>query len=253
MSLSKKILLLLVLFLAFISLGSSLDCWATFEVNSHIDLLQKCPSCSYVNITSITYPNGTVFINEAMQKIGPNYNYTLPDSSMNGKISYGVIGDKNSIDPPEEETFCIEITPTGKKIEKPESNFYFIILFLFLILSGVFLTISIMSPYENRKELTEDGWAITRVTKGKYVKLISFWIFYGFFLLFVTIISGIANNYIAFEGLRVMITRLWFFLNVVGKGLNWIMGITLIIMTWKDILLNKIILKEGRKLLNQDG
>ncbi len=89
---------------------SGLECWwDEAQQYSNIQLQQRCPSCSYVNITSITYPNGTVFLNELMQQNGTNFNYSLPDSSQIGKVIYSVIGDKNSASPPQEQTLCIEI------------------------------------------------------------------------------------------------------------------------------------------------
>jgi len=102
--------------LSLISLTSAIDCWGEFEQNTEIVLIQKCPSCSYVNITSITYPDGTTFLNDEMVQTGINFNYSLPDSSQIGIISYGTIGDKNGADPPYYEDLCIEITPSGKSI-----------------------------------------------------------------------------------------------------------------------------------------
>ena len=55
----NKLIALSVFLVFFISFASSLTCWGSFTENTEIQLLQKCPSCSYVNITSITYPNGT--------------------------------------------------------------------------------------------------------------------------------------------------------------------------------------------------
>lgn len=246
----KKILTILILGIFLLSFASSLECWNEAETNTEIQLIQKCPSCSYVNLTSISYPNGTIFLNEEMTKQGINFNYTLPDSSQTGKLSYGVIGDKDGADPPEEQTLCIELSPTGRTLEKPEANFYFIILFLVLLLLGLFVTITIMTPFENKKELTRDGWAIVEVTKSKYMKLIALWISYGLFLLFVTMINGISNNYIFFEGARNIISNLQSFLSVLGWVINIAMLAVLFWLTWNDIVLNKTILKEGKKLLS---
>jgi len=247
----NKTFVFLLLGILLVNNASALDCWQTFEQDTKIELIQKCPSCSYVNITSISYPNGTIFFNELMTKTDTNFNYTLPDSSQRGRVLYSTIGDKNGANPPLLEDLCIEITKTGSIIRKPESNFYFAIMFAILLLFAMFLTIFILTPFENKKELTREGMAITKITSGKYVKLISLWIAYGFFLWFITIINGISNNYIFFEGLRSMITNLHTFLSLIAYGLNTFMVFFLILLTWKDILWNKDIRDQGRALLKE--
>lgn len=243
--------MILIVGILMLSLTSAVECWGEAEINTEIQLIQKCPSCSFVNLTSISYPNGTIFLNEEMTQNGINFNYTLPDSSQTGKLSYGVIGDKNGISPPEEQTLCIELSPTGRTIEKPEASFYFAMLFFIFLLFVFFLIIAIKSPYENKKEMTREGEAVTGITVSKYVKLISAWISFGLFLWLITIISGMANNYIFFEGLKNMISNLLRFLNILAVGVNWGMSLFLFWIIWKDIILNKKIIKNGKALLKE--
>ena len=55
---------------AFISLG-------IFKAGDNVSLIQLCDDCTYNNITSIIYPNGTIALGEAeMTKDGTQYNYT---------------------------------------------------------------------------------------------------------------------------------------------------------------------------------
>ena len=50
--------------------------------NECISLPQECSSCSYVNITSIQYPNMTrIFINSAMTKQGVSFDYNYCNTS----------------------------------------------------------------------------------------------------------------------------------------------------------------------------
>lgn len=252
----KRYLILALVLLIIFPMVSSIeesDCWKTPKKNTEIQLIQKCPSCSFVNLTSISYPNGTdiLNLNEEMTKTGVNFNYTLPDSSQIGFVSYGVIGDKDGANPPEEQTLCVFINPTGAVLQKPESSFYFVMLFVILILFSLFLVIGIKMPFENRKEQTRDGMAITKVTYSKYVKLVSLWISYGFFVWFMTIISSMANNYIFFEGVKNMMSNLSLYINILGWGINVAMVSLLIWLTWKDIILNKTIIKNGKALLNE--
>ena len=186
----KKILTILLLGIFLLNFSSALDCWATFEKNTEIQLLQICPTCSYVNITSITYPDGTVFLNEEMTKNGANFNYTLPDNSQFGTISYGTLGDKNGASPPLEETLCIKI---GSELKTSESIIYVILSFGILLLSIITFYFMIITPYSN--ELNEKGNLIMRVTKTKYIKLGLILITYGLFTWFLNIMIGLSENF----------------------------------------------------------
>lgn len=137
----NKIFTILLLGLLMLSFSSAITCWQTFEQGTEIELIQKCPSCTYVNITAITYPDGTIFMNEEMTNNGTNYNYTLPDSSQNGKITYTTIGDKFP-GRVYQEDLCIEITPTGTEFTTAQGALYGFIfmligLFLFFSINGV--------------------------------------------------------------------------------------------------------------------
>lgn len=185
---NKFLILLLGIFL--LNFSSALDCWATFDKNTEIQLLQICPTCSYVNITSITYPDGTVFLNEEMEKNGANFNYTLPDNSQFGTISYVTLGDKNGANPPMQETLCIKI---GTELSTSESIIYAILSLGILLLSVITFYFMMLVPYSN--ELNEKGNLIMRVTRTKYIKLGLILITYGLFTWFLNIMIGLAENF----------------------------------------------------------
>lgn len=49
-----------------------------FNKNSNVNLIQTCDNCSFVNITSVINPNGTIILNNVkMAKSGTDYNFTL--------------------------------------------------------------------------------------------------------------------------------------------------------------------------------
>lgn len=147
--------------------------------------------------------------------------------------------------------YDFKVTPTGQEIEKPESNFYFIMIFAILLLFGIFFTAFLLTPYENKKEKTKEGEFVVKVTLGKYIKLFSFWISYGLFLWFMAIITGISNNYIFFEGLKDMISSLYRYLSILGIGLNLSMSLFLIWLTWRDIILNREIINSGKAFIRE--
>jgi hypothetical protein len=67
----------------------------TVKMNSCIDLYQTCDDCSYVNLTSVKYPNGTIeTMNLNMIKNGQDFSYNFCNTSKIGDYTYTVAGDK---------------------------------------------------------------------------------------------------------------------------------------------------------------
>ena len=182
---------------------------------------------------------------------GNDWEVTVQGANFSHNRLYSLLVDCNDGDFGGFASLSFQVTPTGSIIEKPEASFYFIIVFSILLLFAFFLTIGIVTPFGNKKEETREGTAITGIRLKKYLKVISLWIAYGFFLWFIVIISGIANNYIAFEGLRGMIFSLSLYLNTLGYGVNIFVVFLLLWMTWKDIVLNKKIINQGKVLLSE--
>lgn len=93
---------------------SAMDCdgtmLGTFKQNTNINLRQICDTCSYVTLSSVTYPNSTTLtINTNMSKVGIDYNYSFNVATL-GSHYYSVFGDKDGTIATE--TFCFEVTPT---------------------------------------------------------------------------------------------------------------------------------------------
>lgn len=91
----KRVLILLLITFIFLPLLSSASL-GTFRQNDCIPLHQTCSNCSYVNLTTISYPNATIQnINAVMTKSGTDYNYTFCSTSLLGTYSYNTLGDLN--------------------------------------------------------------------------------------------------------------------------------------------------------------
>lgn len=148
---------------------------------------------------------------------------------------------------------ALEVTSQGDEINTSQSLIYVILLIINLIFLALFLILSIMIPYENKKEMTRDGPAITKVTKTKYLKLFCIWFSYGLFLWLITIISGMINNYISFDPIKDMLSNIYLFSSTLGYGVTIFMVWFIFLNIWKDIVLNKKILKEGKALLRELG
>lgn len=102
-----------------------------------IDLYNYCPSCSYINLTAIQYPNGsTNTMNLVMEKTENNYKYEFCGTKLLGKHSYTTCGDKEGTESCEDITF--EVTPSGFS---GTLGFYFLILALSfgIILLGFYM------------------------------------------------------------------------------------------------------------------
>jgi hypothetical protein len=103
-----------------------------------------CSNCSYVNITSVTYPSSLVsIINEEMAKNGNDYTYSFTDTTELGEYKYNVCGDKNSVYQCEVLTFSI--TPSGSNIGLGEGFGLASSIFLIIIIAIIFLVIAVRS------------------------------------------------------------------------------------------------------------
>jgi hypothetical protein len=128
----NKLMLTLILSMFLIGLVSAVDCGdnnlGTFKSGTEMSLRQTCDTCTYVTLSSITYPDSTTInIDENMTKTGIEYNYTFTNSSTTGGYYYSVFGDKDGTI--STEVFCFEITPSGFV---GTLGFYIIILILSL-------------------------------------------------------------------------------------------------------------------------
>lgn len=242
-------ILLLGLFLVGLVSATSCDSSGfrgTFQKSTEFSVGVSCPTCTYINWT-ITSPNG--IITEQQAQVQGSYFYYEFNTTQSEEVGTYFMDGLSNLDTPV--GICFEVTKTGDIVETSESLMYIIILiFISLFLAGG-VYISIVTPYENLGEMTRDGEAITKVTKSKYVKIMATWFSYGLFLTLITILAGMTNNYIQFEEMKNMFTASYLFLSVLGYGIS-VLSIWLIFYNiWKDIILNKTILREGKALLKE--
>ena len=103
-----------------------------YKLGEDIRLNQVCSDASYINISSITYPDSTIAIsNVAMTNLGNGeFNYTFENVTMNGIYSVCGISDGCEI------TFCykFEVNPVGEELTIGKSVGYIgLIIFLFCL------------------------------------------------------------------------------------------------------------------------
>ena len=126
----KKLLIFLLMGMFLIN-SASADL-GTFKQGDCISLYQFCDDCSYVNLTTIQYPNGIIeTINQEMTKNDVDYNYTFCSTNDLGDYYYVVKGDAGGSIVTERLDFSI--TPSGRGGN--ENIFFFI--FVILLIYGI--------------------------------------------------------------------------------------------------------------------
>jgi len=121
----KLILLFSIVFMIFL-VGATSNL-GTFKQGDCIELYQLCDNCTYVNLTSITFPDSTLTtIGSSMTKSDVDYNHTFCNTTVLGDHSYKVCGDKDGVFSCEVIDFLI--TPSGRS----DNSSYFIVIILII-------------------------------------------------------------------------------------------------------------------------
>jgi amino acid transporter len=108
-----------ILFFSLIILSSvasaQLESLGTFKQSEEILLKQLCANCTYVNITSINYPNGSTAIGQQQMQVSNNEYYYLLDSEYTNDLGrYNVNGFGNPDGSVDVWAYYFDVTTTGK-------------------------------------------------------------------------------------------------------------------------------------------
>lgn len=212
-----------------------------------------CSSSAICNV-SVFDPDGVVILDgvQAVQAASLAYFNVILNSTQTSKLgNYQVKGFCKDGSVSKEIDFSFPITKIGDSISTGQALLYILLIVLVLILMIVFGTITIRTPYENLGEKTKRGDIITKVTKTKYVKLFAAWITYYLFIWLFSIITSLANNYIRFDAIGGLLSNSYVFLYILGLGISITITWLIFYNVWKDIILNKTILREGKAFLNE--
>lgn len=130
------IILLFLMMITLVNFSSAVGDIGLVKQGNCIELYNYCPSCSYINLTAIEYPEGTMsYMNSGMTKTGNNYNYTFCNTTSLGDYSYTTCGDKEGTERCEDITF--EVTPSGRG---GNSNIAFVIILIVIIYTVTFIS-----------------------------------------------------------------------------------------------------------------
>jgi hypothetical protein len=162
----KKLLLYIIVSTFIISFASATIELGAFKKSDCIQLPQTCSNCTYVNVSSVTYPNGSILsLNKVMTKIGTDYNYTFCETSTLGNYLFSVVGDKNGVIDTENGNF--EITYTGDSLSTQKSILYTA---LIAILTFFFILLLVWSNKLPDKNTQNEEGEYLSVSWLKYVR-----------------------------------------------------------------------------------
>ncbi len=107
----NRIIGLIALLLLLVSGVSAISDIGVFKQGEVVQLIQICDSCSFVNLDSVSLPDGEIIIfNESMTRASFTYNFSFSDTSQLGVYTYFVCGDKSVLVC---ESLTFEVTPSG--------------------------------------------------------------------------------------------------------------------------------------------
>lgn len=127
----------LILVIIMISLTSaSIEDLGDLKSGNCIQLVQSCATCTYNNITLITYPNQSIALQGqyAMTQNGATYNYTFCNTAALGMYTVSGLGNLDGT--PKTFSYIFNVTTTGGNSSMP---LFLIIIGLALIFMVIFL------------------------------------------------------------------------------------------------------------------
>ncbi len=246
----NKFNLFFLMLLLTISFSSALDSLGTAKQNELVIIKQTCASCTFVNF-SVTIPNSSfVLTNLAMVDQGGGvWAFNFSNTSVIGRYDVVGIGDINGVSTSFATFFLI--TKNGFELTESESRVYTLLFISFLILLGISLFVSIVTPFSNEVEIADNILSITKVTFSKYLKVLAIWFTYGLYLMLLTLLTGLTQNYVNFPEMKSLMTSIYTYSYFLGYGITTGILALLFILIWKDIIFNKQIIKSGKAFIRE--
>jgi hypothetical protein len=174
-----------------ISYVSSTDL-GIFKQNTCVNLYQYCDNCTFVNLTKVQYPNGTILtINDLMTKDGIDYNYTFCGTDTFGTYYYTVFGDKDGYNSTERLNF--EINYRGEKVTEAQSILYIGLLVVFILTFLFIFFIIGKLPDGNQRD--EEG-RILSISYLKYLRPALWFVEWMLFIGMLYLSSNLAFAYL---------------------------------------------------------
>lgn len=204
MGYNKYFIIILALFLVLPLLSSVEQSLGVFELGECLTLKQTCANCTFVNISSISYPNSTQAMSEGvMTQTGTVYNKTFCSTLALGEYIVNGHGDIDGIDTTW--TYNFIIAP-AYAISTGISVFYIGIL---VVLCFLFILCIIgIGALPNQDPIDSEG-KIMSINNLKYFRYILGALAWGVLVIISFIIFNFAEGYLS-EGLLLAVFSMMF-------------------------------------------
>jgi len=186
---------ILVLSLTLVSAGQLSQ---PIKQSEEFDLVQTCNDCTFVELVSVTYPNGTVTeFSENMTKLGEDYTYKFGNTSTLGTYRYHTCGDLLQTSSNSRvitcETITFEVTYGGEALTTDKAILQVALLGLLIFLFLLSLVTYSKLP---SKDNVDDEKMIISINKLKYLRPVMLMVAWAFLLAITFIAANIAKAYI---------------------------------------------------------
>jgi len=154
---------------------NSLDnSFGTFQKGNAITLRQMCANCSFNNITSVVYPNGSSAVTKVvMVGDGAEYTYSLNSDYTQQIGTYYVNGFGDLLGVDTSWVYTFEITENGKPNPDGITNVFYVLLF-FIVFSLMIVTL-----FNNLGSLAEVSFDLKDLTYS-YIAFFGYLTYYYF-------------------------------------------------------------------------
>ena len=231
----KKLFLFLILALVLITPVNAIGEIQTlgcFKANTEINLIQTCASCTFNDISAVSFPNSTILIsNVAMERDGARYNFTLNDTQTGilGEYIYDGFGDLSGTNTSWAVNFFI--TPNGECLDIQQSLIVFV---LMLILFGLDLLVFFIIHRLDKENFRDDQGIFIGISIQKYLRVILIGVSYGLILITLNLMNAAATATQSVSQFAGIIGGI--FLAMLSVVWVWtiIIVIWLAVMAWRD-------------------
>lgn len=177
---------------------------------SCIDLPQVCANCTFVNITTVKYPNLSISAqNIPMTKNGQNYNFTYCRTHVQGQYTVCTVGNPDAI--LTSACYDFEVTAIGDDLDLSSALIYMVLLIFAGLSFLIFSYAGIKIPF---KDSRQDG-LIKTFTNKAYFKIMSIGMAYLSALYIFYLLWGLSFSYLKSQTSG-GIFQIWFYVMSYG-------------------------------------
>lgn len=195
---TKRLLTSIILFVFLVTLvNAEVKFLGTFERDVCVDLKQTCSNCTFVNISSVAYPNSTKAItNVEMDKDGTDYIFKFCNTSVSGEYLVNTVGDVDGIitaPPP----YAFGINLMGEELTEAKATLYVVLLIATLLVFGLTIWGASVFPFEDKRDA--DGY-ILELNDFKYLKIFMWLLAYLELLFLMLLMRNLSGGFLIAGG-----------------------------------------------------